>query len=79
MERLCGTYWYPLYVFVRRKGHGHENACNLTQAFFARFRRLNVLQSSFTDFCPLEIILSKPGVGGVRGAVAGQPGEGGEK
>jgi DNA-directed RNA polymerase specialized sigma24 family protein len=37
MERLCRTYWYPLYVFVRRKGHSHEDACDLTQAFFARF------------------------------------------
>jgi RNA polymerase sigma-70 factor (ECF subfamily) len=37
MERLCRTYWYPLYVFVRRQGHGHDDACDLTQAFFARF------------------------------------------
>jgi RNA polymerase sigma-70 factor (ECF subfamily) len=37
MERLCSTYWYPLYSFVRRKGHEHEDACDLTQAFFARF------------------------------------------
>jgi len=36
MERLCRTYWYPLYVFVRRKGHSHEDACDLTQSFFAR-------------------------------------------
>src|SRR5882724_3651303 len=34
MERLCRTYWYPLYVFVRRKGHNHEDASDLTQAFF---------------------------------------------
>jgi len=37
LENLCRTYWYPLYVFVRRKGYGHEDACDLTQAFFARF------------------------------------------
>ena len=36
MEHLCRTYWYPLYVFVRRKGHTHEDASDLTQAFFAR-------------------------------------------
>ena len=26
MERLCQSYWYPLYCFVRRKGHSHEDA-----------------------------------------------------
>lgn len=37
LERLCQTYWYPLYVFVRRKGHSPEDAQDLTQEFFARF------------------------------------------
>jgi len=37
MERLCRSYWYPVYVFVRRKGHSHEDASDLTQAFFAKF------------------------------------------
>lgn len=45
MERLCKTYWYPLYVFVRRKGHGHEDACDLTQAFFAKFLEKGYLRS----------------------------------
>ena len=45
MERLCRTYWYPLYVFVRRKGYSHENACDLTQAFFARFLEKRYLRS----------------------------------
>jgi RNA polymerase sigma-70 factor (ECF subfamily) len=33
---LCESYWYPLYAFVRRKGHSAEAARDLTQAFFAR-------------------------------------------
>jgi RNA polymerase sigma-70 factor (ECF subfamily) len=37
LERLCQTYWYPLYAFVRRKGHSPEDAKDLTQAFFERF------------------------------------------
>ncbi len=37
LERLCRTYWYPLYEFVRRKGYGPQEAEDLTQAFFARF------------------------------------------
>jgi RNA polymerase sigma-70 factor (ECF subfamily) len=37
LERLCRTYWYPLYAFVRRQGRGPEEAQDLTQEFFARF------------------------------------------
>jgi RNA polymerase sigma-70 factor (ECF subfamily) len=33
---LCAAYWYPLYAFVRRKGHDPDHAADLTQAFFAR-------------------------------------------
>ena len=36
MESLCERYWYPLYVFVRRRGYPPEDAQDLTQAFFAR-------------------------------------------
>jgi RNA polymerase sigma-70 factor (ECF subfamily) len=36
LEELCRTYWYPLYAYVRRKGHSPENASDLTQEFFAR-------------------------------------------
>jgi RNA polymerase sigma factor (sigma-70 family) len=37
LEHLCRCYWYPLYVFVRRKGHSQPDAQDLTQQFFARF------------------------------------------
>src|SRR5436189_5097115 len=37
LEKLCRTYWYPLYAYVRRQGHTPEDAQDLTQAFFARF------------------------------------------
>jgi RNA polymerase sigma-70 factor (ECF subfamily) len=36
LEKLCRTYWRPLYAFVRREGRGVEEAQDLTQAFFAR-------------------------------------------
>ena len=36
LERLCRTYWYPLYVFIRRSGASQHDAEDLTQAFFAR-------------------------------------------
>jgi RNA polymerase sigma factor (sigma-70 family) len=35
LSRLCQTYWYPLYAFVRRRGHSPEDAQDLTQGFFA--------------------------------------------
>jgi RNA polymerase sigma-70 factor (ECF subfamily) len=41
LEALCRTYWYPLYAFVRRKGHSPHDAQDLTQAFFARLLEKN--------------------------------------
>jgi DNA-directed RNA polymerase specialized sigma24 family protein len=35
LEKLCRTYWWPLYGFVRRSGYGPEEAQDLTQGFFA--------------------------------------------
>lgn len=35
METLCRSYWYPLYAYVRRSGHSHEESADLTQEFFA--------------------------------------------
>jgi len=34
LERLCNAYWYPVYAYIRRKGHAPENAEDLTQEFF---------------------------------------------
>ena len=36
MEQLCRIYWYPLYAHVRRRGHDHHSAEDLTQEFFSR-------------------------------------------
>ena len=36
LEKLCKTYWYPLYGYVRRQGKSPEDAQDLTQEFFAR-------------------------------------------
>jgi len=43
LEKLCRTYWYPLYSFVRRQGHGPDDAQDLTQEFFARLLEKNYL------------------------------------
>src|SRR5262245_22511362 len=36
LEKLCRTYWYPLYAYVRRRGFGEHDAQDLTQGFFAQ-------------------------------------------
>ncbi len=43
LERLCQTYWYPLYAYVRRKGVGPDDAQDLTQQFFLRLLQGNRL------------------------------------
>ena len=47
LEKLCRTYWWPLYGFVRRQGYNSEEARDLTQGFFALFlerRDLNAVR-----------------------------------
>ena len=36
LEELCRAYWYPLYAFVRYRGHSPDDAQDLTQSFFTR-------------------------------------------
>ncbi|MFN0130177.1 MAG: RNA polymerase sigma factor [Verrucomicrobiales bacterium] len=36
LEDLCRTYWPPVYVYIRRRGHASADAEDLTQEFFAR-------------------------------------------
>lgn len=35
LERLCSQYWFPLYAFLRRSGHGAEESQDYVQSFFA--------------------------------------------
>ena len=41
LERLCQSYWYPLYAYARRRGHSPPDAEDLTQEFFARLLEHN--------------------------------------
>ena len=36
LAKLCEQYWYPLYAFLRRRGHAEAEAQDLTQGFFTR-------------------------------------------
>jgi RNA polymerase sigma-70 factor (ECF subfamily) len=49
LEKLCRTYWFPLYAYVRRRGHAPHDAEDLTQEFFARFLERNALASVSPD------------------------------
>src|SRR5207244_11745438 len=47
LEKLCRTYWQPIYGFVRRQGVGPEEAKDLTQGFFGLLlerRNLNAVR-----------------------------------
>jgi DNA-directed RNA polymerase specialized sigma24 family protein len=43
LEKLCCTYWYPLYAYLRRKGSDPHKAQDLTQEFFYRLINENYL------------------------------------
>lgn len=49
LEKLCRTYWYPLYAFVRRQGQAPSDAQDLTQEFFARLLQKDYLQAAARD------------------------------
>jgi DNA-directed RNA polymerase specialized sigma24 family protein len=34
LAKLCRVYWYPFYIFARRRGHSPDGVKDLTQGFF---------------------------------------------
>ena len=44
LEKLCRTYWPPLYAFIRREGYDEAEAKDLTQEFFLRLIDREFLQ-----------------------------------
>src|SRR2546430_12081665 len=50
LEKLCGTYWYPIYAYLRRRGCGEQDAQDLTDR---KSTRLNSSHSqiSYAVFC----------------------------
>jgi RNA polymerase sigma-70 factor (ECF subfamily) len=44
LEKLCRTYWPPLYAFIRRDGYDESEAKDLTQEFFLKLIERDYLQ-----------------------------------
>jgi DNA-directed RNA polymerase specialized sigma24 family protein len=49
LEKLCRTYWYPLYVYIRRQGYGVADAQDLTQGFFTHILSRRFFQRASRD------------------------------
>ena len=46
LEKLCETYWKPLFIFARRLGHNEHDAQDLTQAFFEQFLQKGYIRAA---------------------------------
>jgi DNA-directed RNA polymerase specialized sigma24 family protein len=46
LAELCRAYWYPIYAFIRCKGHDPDLALDLTQDYFTRLLETGVLASA---------------------------------
>jgi RNA polymerase sigma-70 factor (ECF subfamily) len=43
---LCQSYWFPLYAYIRRRGHDPDRAQELTQDLFVRLLEKDVLAAA---------------------------------
>jgi RNA polymerase sigma factor (sigma-70 family) len=46
LAELCGTYWYPIYAFARRKGYQPADAQDLAQSFFAHLIEARLVEKA---------------------------------
>lgn len=46
LAAICDSYWYPIYAYIRRSGHGAHDAEDLTQGFFARLLEKDILAAA---------------------------------
>jgi RNA polymerase sigma factor (sigma-70 family) len=44
LDELCGRYWYPVYAYLRQRGHRPDDAEDLTQGFFMHLLAKRVLE-----------------------------------
>lgn len=46
LAELCQSYWFPLYAYIRRRGHDPDRAQELTQDLFVRLLEKGVLAAA---------------------------------
>ncbi|HEX8199493.1 MAG TPA: pentapeptide repeat-containing protein, partial [Isosphaeraceae bacterium] len=46
---ICRVYWYPLYAYIRRRGHAADEARDLTEEFFVRLLEKGFLRTADRD------------------------------
>src|SRR5262245_41038463 len=49
LAKLCQIYWYPLYAFIRSRGHDPHSAEDLAQSFFAHLIKVHALKTVSRD------------------------------
>lgn len=49
LEALCGDYWQPIYVYLRRRGADRDRAIDETQGFFAKLIEKNYVGDARPD------------------------------
>ena len=57
LERLCRTYWRPLYGYARRAGHSAHDAEDMVQGFLAKVLEKNWLKAVKRDAGPFRSFL----------------------
>ena len=83
LEALCRAYWYPVYAFLRRRGHQPADAEDLTQGFFAHLLSRGVIgradpeRGRFRSFllaCLNHHVIDEAGKARTQRRGGGQPG-----
>lgn len=57
LERLCRTYWRPLYGYARRAGHSEHDAEDMVQGFLAKLLGRHWLKTVKRDAGPFRAFL----------------------
>ncbi len=57
LEKLCRTYWRPLYYYARRSSHGPHESEDLVQSFLAKMMQKQTLRSASREAGPFRRFL----------------------
>ncbi len=82
LETLCQTYWFPLYAFLRRRGHDKHQAEDCIQGFFANLlekRGLRLVDPKGGKFRSFMLVALKHFLADQRGRERAQKRGGGWK